>query len=181
MKRRKRPPPPRSPGNSSCAPTLYQRGMERRPREDYPVAMQQCSTPPSHEGRGKRIDEERKEESTRRAAILIGDRFRRGGKRGRRFHLPVRARLSHPHTRQSHPNPPAAHRDQPSSRETNLSGVSLRPGGGARPFWLCETGLRLGPTAQTTYIAARGWATLVNTPQASGSLPSQFRNHCRQS
>jgi len=164
VKRRKRPPPPRSPDNGSCAPTLYQRGTERRPREDYTVGTQQCSPPPvSHEGRGSRIDEERKEELGFRGAILIGERFRRGGKRARRFHLPARARLGHPRARQSPPNPPAAHRDQPSSRETNPSGVSLRPGGGA-PFSCARPGCGLGQVHKQRALQPEGAAGLLGPP-----------------
>jgi len=165
VKRRKRPPPSRSPGNSSCAPTLYQRGTERRPREDYTVATQQCSTPPvSHEERGRRIDEERKEELGFKAAILIGERFRQGGKRAWRFHLPARARLSHPHARQSPPNPPAARRDQPSSRETNPSGVSLRPGGGA-PFGCARPGCGLGQLHKQRALQPEGVTGLLGHPR----------------
>ena len=43
LKRRKRPPPLRSPGNSSCTPTYYQRGTKTRPPEDDAVATQHYS------------------------------------------------------------------------------------------------------------------------------------------
>jgi len=165
LKRRKRPPSLRSPGNSSCTPTYYQRGMETRPPEDDAVATQHCSTPPLfHKGGGRRIIEERKEDSTAAAPILIGDRFRRGGKRGRWFHLPARARLSHPRARQSPPNPPAARHNQPSSRETNPNSVSRRPGAGT-PFGCARPGCGLGQPHKQGALQPEGTTDLLGHPR----------------
>ena len=128
------------------------------------VATQHCSTPPvSHEEGGRRITEERKEDSTTATPILIGDRFRRGEKRGWRFHLPVRARLSHPRAHPSPPNLRPARRGQLSSRESNPSGISGRPGADA-PFGCARLGYGLGQPHKQAALQPNGTAGLLGHP-----------------
>jgi len=92
------------------------------------------------------------------------------------FHLPARARRSHPEPRHKRPKSPTERRAQPSSREANPSGVAREPGGEGG-FGHPEPGCNLGLVRKHAHLQPTGAKPTQTRPQSwsrssSGPTPA---------